>query len=193
MATSLSLLDKIKGDRSSERWHEFLECYSPMMDRWLRAHGIPEHDREEIVQDICAVMVRRLPDFERQREGSFRKWLRLTTVNCMRDFWKRSCKQARGNAESHVEDLINGLNDRSSSVSQLWEREHDQQLLAILLARIKPEFRSNTWSAFTMVALEQMAPEKVAENLGLTTNAVFVAKSKVMKRMREEGQGLLDP
>ncbi len=84
------------------------------------------------------------------------------------------------------------LADPASDLSHQWDQEHDQHVVQRLLALIKPEFSSNTWRTFELYGIEQVAPAEVAEQLGVSINVVFLAKSRVLKRMREIGHGLLD-
>jgi RNA polymerase sigma-70 factor (ECF subfamily) len=146
-----------------------------------------------VVQDVLAVVVRRLPQFQHnQRRGAFRCWLRTITVNCLRDFRRarRGKPQASGDADLH--EALAQLEDPSSDLSRLWDREHDLHVTRKLLEMIEPEFKPATWQAFRRVALEDVAAETVAAELGITTNAVFIAKSRVLARLRQEAEGLLD-
>jgi len=84
------------------------------------------------------------------------------------------------------------LEDLHSDLSQLWNREHDRHVSRRLLELIKPEFKSTTWQAFERLTIDGVTPADVAKELGISRNAVFIAKSRVMRRFRQEVQGLSD-
>jgi len=77
-------------------------------------------------------------------------------------------------------------------LSDLWNREHDEHVLRRLLELVEPEFTSPVWQAFRGVALEGKPAAEVAAELGATVNAVFLAKSRVLRRLRQEARGLVD-
>jgi RNA polymerase sigma-70 factor (ECF subfamily) len=88
--------------------------------------------------------------------------------------------------------LIADLQDPQSELSQQWDREHDRFVMKKLLDDLKAEFEPKTWLAFQRFALEQVPAAKVAAELEISANAVFIAKSRVLARLRVESQGILD-
>jgi RNA polymerase sigma-70 factor (ECF subfamily) len=88
--------------------------------------------------------------------------------------------------------VLEQLEDPNSALSQLWDREHDQHVTRRLLELIEPEFSATTWQAFRRVVLEGAKAAEVAAELGITANAVWIAKSRVLARLREELRGLTD-
>jgi RNA polymerase sigma factor (sigma-70 family) len=187
------LLDTLKASPNDEAWHRLVTIYSPLIRGWLRRYSTAEHELDDLVQEVLTVVVRRIPEFERQpRTGAFRCWLRTITVNCLRDFWrsKRIRPQAIGNSD--FQQTLNQLADSASGLSKVWDEEHDRHVTERLLEMIKPDFNEKTWRAFKRVAIEDRRASDVAEELGMTVNAVFIAKSRVLSRLRQEGRGLLD-
>ena len=189
--TSASLLDRLRQSDQPQAWHCLVDVYAPMIRRWLSRYGVREHDADDIMQEVLTVLIRRVPEFERERTGSFRRWLRTITVNCLRDYAKRHFKHtATGGSEFAA--MVEQLADDQSGQSQIWEQEHQQHLIDWLLERIRPEFQETTWLAFHSVAIEGKPAKVVAEQCGITTNAVFIAKSRVLSRLRQEGAGLIE-
>ena len=82
--------------------------------------------------------------------------------------------------------------DPASDPDTRWEQEHDQFLIRRALELMKPEFMSSTWQAFRRQVLEEAKPAEVAKELGLSVNAVVLAKFRVMKRLRQHLEGLID-
>lgn len=191
--TSASLLNRLRLDPDASAWQRLVDLYTPLIRNWLRRHTLQHQDVDDLVQDVLAVVVRKIPEFKKEpRVGAFRRWLRTITVNCLRDFWRANRFKPIATGESDFGQVLDQLEDPESGLSQIWDREHDEHVTRRLLEMIKPRFEAKTWQAFQRVALEGAAVDAVVEELGITANAVFIAKSRVLKLLREEGQGLLD-
>jgi RNA polymerase sigma-70 factor (ECF subfamily) len=191
--TSASLLDRLRKAPGSSEWQRFVDLYSPLIRGWLRRHSLAPHDSDDVVQEVMTVIVRKLPAFQKEpRTGAFRGWLRSITVNCVREFWHRRCGKAGTVASADVDKVLNELEDPASDLSGLWDREHDRHVMQQLLEMIRPNFEANTWKAFCRVALDGLSATETAAELGMTVNAVFIAKSRVMTQLRQEAQGLVD-
>jgi RNA polymerase sigma-70 factor (ECF subfamily) len=191
--TSTSLLDRLRLQPDAEAWQRLVELYTPLIRGWLRRHGRLDQDADDLVQEVLAVVVRKLPDFRREpRTGAFRRWLRTITVNCLRDFWRARRARPVATGDSAFLEMLHQLEDPDSALSRLWDREHDHHVTHRLLQLIQPKFEPSTWRAFQRVALEGAAAEVVAAELGISVNAVFIAKSRVLTRLRQEGEGLID-
>jgi RNA polymerase sigma-70 factor (ECF subfamily) len=191
--TSASLLERLRDGADSESWDRLVSLYTPLIRGWLARHGLPRQDADDVTQNVLAVLVRRLPDFERQpRAGAFRRWLRTITVNCLRDFWRAEKHRPRAGLGDEVNDLLEQLADPESGLSRQWDQEHDRHVTNQLLEQIRHRFEPTTWEAFRRVALLGQAPADVAAELGVTVNAVFISRSRVLSRLREEGAGLID-
>ena len=141
---------------------------------------------------MLAVLVRELPHFERRGPGAFRSWLRAITANRLRNFWRArlSRPEAAGGIDLGV--VLEQVQDPRSELSRLWDREHDQYVVRRALELIEPEFAASTWRAFRRVMVDGAAVEAVAAELGLSANAIFIAKSRVLSRVRQVIRGLVD-
>jgi RNA polymerase sigma-70 factor (ECF subfamily) len=188
--TSVSLLDRLKLARpDASDWGRLEEIYLPLIQKWL--HRIPGLGSEvdDLAQDIFMVMIRELAGFKRQREGSFRAWLRKITVNRVRTYRKR-----RGRRPLVGLDPTDGYLDRlavDEGLSREWDNEHDRHVFEKLLTIVRPDFQPTTWKAFCRFAIEGRPAAEVAAELGLNVNAVLQAKSRILKRLREEAGELL--
>lgn len=191
--TSPSLLDRLRNPADAAAWQRLVDLYTPLIRGWLRRHARLDHDADDVVQEVLSVVVRKLPQFRRQpRTGAFRRWLYSITVNCLRDFWRRRRIQPRGAGDSDVASLLEQMEDPNGGLSQVWDREHDRHITHRLLEQIRPHFEAKTWRVFQRLALDGASPDDVAAELGLSVNAVFIAKSRVLARLRQEGAELLD-
>jgi RNA polymerase sigma-70 factor (ECF subfamily) len=132
-------------------------------------------------------VVEKFPAFEHAgRPGAFRAWLRGISANRLRMYWR---SRGRPNAFD-PEPILQQLEDPHSELSRQWDREHDAHVTQRLLQLLEPEFKPATWQAFQRL-LDGASAEAVAADLGLTVNAVCIAKSRVLRRLREELAGLV--
>lgn len=197
--TSLSLLERLQ-DRSrpdNESWAKMVEVYSPLIRSWLKRSGLEGQDADDVVQEVLSVVFRRLPDFQRnERTGSFRAWLRTIAVNCLKDFWRARRRRKKGaglgSGTDEVQQMLEQLSDPASALSEVWNLEHDRHITQYLMQLIQPEFSEKNWEAFQRVAVRGEPAKAVAEDLEMTLNAVYIARSRVLTRLREEGRGIVD-
>lgn len=188
--TSLSLLQSLARDDSTS-WDRLVELYAPLLRRWLSGRAT-QQDLDDLIQDVLLVVVRRLPEFQRNtRTGAFRCWLRTIAVNCLRDHYRSQQKRPRATGDSDFLQMLQQLEDSNSSMSRLWEAEHDQHVTEHLLKQIEPQFEANTWRAFCRVARDGIPAVQVAQELGITENAVYIAKSRVLSKLRQLANGIL--
>jgi RNA polymerase sigma-70 factor (ECF subfamily) len=138
-------------------------------------------------------MFREIGSFERQREGSFRTWLRRVTVNRVREYWRKKARRPIvGFDGSATEDFLGRLEDPASELVSQWDREHDKEVFDRLLAAVRGDFQPETWEAFRRFTLDGLPAVQVAAAMGITQNAVLLAKSRVLRRLRDEAGILLD-
>jgi RNA polymerase sigma-70 factor (ECF subfamily) len=154
---------------------------------WAHAAGLRDADAADLVQDVFVVLLRKLPEFEYDRSGSFRAWLRTVTLNKWRDHVRsRASQPAAVSAET-----LNELPEPGDG-GVFSEIEYRRHLLHRLLELIRPEFQEKTWQAFREHTLEGRPAAAVGADLGMTEGAVYSARFRVMVRLRAELAGLLD-
>ncbi len=190
--TSATLLNRLRQPGDDSAWKTLLDLYTPLLTSWLRRYSLQTSDVDDLVQEVLAVVVRELPRFEHNRQtGAFRSWLRNILVNRLREFWRdRRYRPTAGGSE--VEALLEQLAKPDSDLSRLFDREHDQHVARRLLQLAEPQFTSGTWLAFRRHVLEGLPAEQVAAESGMSVNAVCIAKSRVLQRLRQESRELLD-
>ena len=192
-ATPRSLLERLRQQPDDESWKCLVDLYTPLLLRWLHQAGVNGSDAEDLLQEVFVVVLREMSSFEHnQRRGAFRCWLRAIIVNRVRGHWntKRTTLAFVNSAE--VLPALEVLEDPASDLNQLWDREHDAFLARRVLQLIEKDFTSSTWQAFRRVVLDGARPSEVAVELSLSVNAVLLAKSRVLRRARQEIDGLID-
>jgi RNA polymerase sigma-70 factor (ECF subfamily) len=191
--TSATLLERLRDRADAEAWQRLVDLYSPLLSAWLRRHSLQDADVDDLVQEVLTTVAREAVRFEHSgRPGAFRHWLRNILANRLREFWRARRLRPMVTGDSDFVALLDQLEDPDSGISRLWDQEHDQHIVRRLLAMIEPQFAPSTWQAFRRVVLEGGQPDAVAAELGLTVNAVFIAKSRVLQRLRQEAGAFLD-
>jgi RNA polymerase sigma-70 factor (ECF subfamily) len=191
--TSLSLLERLRRQPTAPDWERLDGVCRPLVLRWLaRVPGLQD-EAADVAQEVMLVVVREVGRFERRREGSFRAWLRAVTVNQVRSYWRaRRRRPLAGLGPDETEGFLARLEDPASALSRQWDAEHDQVVFDRLLEVVRPDFSEQTWEAFRRFAVEARPAAAVAAELGVSENAVLLAKSRVLRRLREEAGGLID-
>jgi RNA polymerase sigma-70 factor (ECF subfamily) len=188
--TSHSLLEGARDPGDAASWRKLTDLYSPLIRRWVRPYVAQAADADDVIQDVLTMLVRELPCFEHNgRPGAFRAWLKAMTVNRLREHWRRRQVASGGDA---VTDQLHQLEDPNSDLSRSWDEEHDRHVAQTLLESIRLEFQPATWRAFEAIVRDGRPTGEVAAELGLSVNAVLIAKSRVLKRLRQKGEGLID-
>jgi len=185
--TSVNLLRRLKTAEADPAWQRFTELYVPLIFYWARQHGLDSADASDLVQDVLSTLVEKLPKFEYDVQRRFRGWLHTITLNRARD-WQRKQKHQPGTGRS-------SFMERLPSVEQpdlFDETEYRAYLVERARRLIAAEFEPVTWEACWKYVTEDRSAEDVASELGLSANAVRVAKCRVLKRLREELAGLMD-
>jgi RNA polymerase sigma-70 factor (ECF subfamily) len=190
--TSLTLLQRVQGGGDEQAWPRLVSIYQPVLFGWLRRNGTPVQDAEDLVQEVLAVVIKELPRFVPQQTGSFRGWLRAILGNRLRIFWRQGRCRPLASGDSRLIDMAEACLDDQHVLSQEWDREHDRMVLARLLELIDKEFEPGTILAFRRTAVEGLGAEAVATELGISVAAVYIAKSRVLRRLRAEAADLID-
>ena len=160
---------------------------------WLRKYDVQESDTEDLIQEVLLAVSKDVGKFDHAGQpGAFRGWLKAILINRLRKFWRTRNRHPQARADSDIDARLAQLEDPSGEMSLIWNREHDQYVLGRLLALTEPNFAPNTWRAFWRVALDGEKPKAVAEEMGISLNAVCLAKSRVLRRLRRESEGLIE-
>ena len=191
--TSITLLQRLQHSTDPENWDRLMSLYRPLLTSWLRRYDVQASDSDDLMQEVLMAIAKDLPTFDHNgRTGAFRAWLRSIMVNRLRNFWRSRGRQLQAQGGSDVQLRLAQLDDPSSEMSQLWNQQHDLHVAQQLLQQVEPDFTAQTWAAFTRVAIDGQRADAVAVELGISTNAVFIAKSRVLTRLRREAAGLID-
>ncbi len=194
--TSTSLLIRLKAS-DQLAWERLVELYSQLVYLWCRSAGLQAADSADLGQEVFRAVARKIGDFRRERAGdSFRAWLRSITQNKIRDFYKKQGREAVAAGGSDAQQAMLQVPDRDvetgSSVYSAGEDGEARLLFRRAVELIQGEFADRTWEAFWRVTIEDQAPQVVAQDLSISVNAVYLARSRVIRRLRDEFEGLIE-
>lgn len=184
--TPASLLQRLRVPGDAAAWDRLVELYSPLLIAWGRGIGLQEADVADLVQEVFALLLRKLPQFEYDPGKSFRSWLRTVTVNKARDLLRQRAALPTEGHEGALEIAP------APDEEPFWESHYREHVVRRLLEVMQNEFESTTWRACWLCVSEARAAPDVAAELGISPGAVRVAKLRVLRRLRAEMDGLLD-
>jgi RNA polymerase sigma-70 factor (ECF subfamily) len=184
--TPPSLLERLHNSPEREAWQKFVAMYTPLLFAWATRLGLGGHDAADLVQDVFTVLVEELPRFRYDAGKSFRGWLKTILLNR----WRKD-QRRRAAAKVVADPDLTAL----AGVEDLPDFEDEEYRLYVArraLALMQAEFQPVTWKACWEFVVRDRPAAEVAAELGITTNAVYLAKGRVLRRLREELHGLLD-
>lgn len=185
--TSISLLERLRQPGEAEAWARLVELYTPLLYSWACRMGLQEQDAADLVQEVFMVLVQKLPEFVYDRQRSFRGWLRTILANKLRDRQRRAIAFPCGHEEGVLANRA-GPDDFEA----IWDAEYRQNLVARALELMQAEFQPTTWKACWEAVVSGRPTADIAADLGITVDAVYAAKSRVLRRLRQRLEGLLD-
>ena len=192
METSVSQLERLAGAPTDDDWRRLLDLYQPLLRTWMARAGVAASDVDDLAQDVLLVVFREIAGFERRGQGAFRAWLRTILAHRVRDYFRGQKYRPTATGDSDFLRGLDELESPESALSHLWDHEHDKHVAASLMRRVQGDFEPATWQAFRRHVLEGEPAAHVAVELGLSLNSVLLAKSRVLKRLREELAGLVE-
>jgi RNA polymerase sigma-70 factor (ECF subfamily) len=186
-ATSASLLLRIRDRGDHAAWSRFVEVYQPLIHGFARKHGLQEADAADLAQEVLRAVARSVGRLDYDpRRGSFRGWLFTVVRNQLRDFRDRQRRQVAGSGNSGVQQLLNEQPTPPGGPEEDWDREYERRLFTWAAEQVRPAVQPATWQAFWRTAVEGQSGQEVARALGMSVAAVYLAKSRVMARLKEE-------
>jgi RNA polymerase sigma-70 factor (ECF subfamily) len=189
--TSSTLLARIR-DKDQEAWGKFVHLYGPLVYGWCRRFGLQDADAADVGQDIFRTVAASIDGFHHDRQGdSFRGWLRAVTRTRVLDFLRRKARAAHGFGGSDAQAMWHELPDDPAD-SGSTDEDDKLSLARRAIDMVLENSKEETRQAFSRVVVEGQNPADVARDLGMTVNAVYLAKSHTLRRIREEFAQLVD-
>src|ERR1043166_2634684 len=180
-STSASLLERLRLPDASEAWHRFVRIYTPLLYYWARSAGLPTHDAADLAQEGLVVLLEKLPEFRYDSSKSFRGWLRTIALNK----WRERCRRFASQPDKGGDSGLSGVADNEPTRA-FEEAEYRGHLVRRAMKIMQAEFEATTWQACWEVIASGRSAADVAAGLGVSVDVVYSAKSRVLRRLREE-------
>ena len=188
--TRASLLVQIRDGANHGAWQEFMRLYGPIVYAFARKRGLQDADAADLMQDVMrsvAAAIGRL-DYDRS-QGTFRGWLFTITRNKVFSFLSARRIRPQATGDTSTTRLLAEQTDANDG-AEAWEVEYQRRLASLAMERIKGEFQETTWRAFWLSAVDGQAAVDAARQVGISTGAIYVAKSRVLARLKAEVEAI---
>ncbi len=188
--TRPSLLVRLRDPRDERAWAEFLEIYTPLVHRLARRKGLQDADAADLTQEVFRAVASAIDRWDPDpARGSFRGWLFRIARNLMVNFLIARDRHPRGSGDTDMRRLLESQPAPAGPESALFDEEYRRRVFRWAAEQVRAEFREPTWQAFWLTGVEGRPPKEVAEALGQSVGAVYIAKSRVMARLRPRDRG----
>lgn len=182
--TRPSLLLRLRDVDDAEAWSEFVRLYTPLVFGHCQRHGLQDADAADVAQEVMRVAAGAMPEFQYDAQrGKFRGWLLQTTRYRLHKFFARQQRSPQPASDSTIERFLDG--EPNPEEQTRWEEDYRQRLFDWAAEKARVEFQSTTWDAFWLTAVNSVSVKEVAGQLGISIGAVYIARSRVIARLRE--------
>jgi RNA polymerase sigma factor (sigma-70 family) len=191
--TRNTLIAKLHDPADAHAWREFLEIYEPLVYRLARNKGLQHADAQDVCQDVFRAVARAVDRWEPDAaRGAFRGWLYTIARNLCINFLTRRDRFVEGSGDCRTLDFLASIPASEPGASFAFDTEYRRRLFRWAAEQVKGEFTPNTWQAFWQTAVDERPATLVAAELGMTTGAVYIARSRVISRLRRRIEELGD-
>jgi RNA polymerase sigma-70 factor (ECF subfamily) len=188
-ATQPSLLIRLGDKQDTVAWGQFVEVYAPLVYGFARKHGMQDADAADLTQEVMRAVAGAISRLEYDpRRGTFRSWLFTVVRNKFRNYLSNKTRKQMTSGGSSIQELLEAQPDRVDALEEQWDHEYDQRVFSWAVDRVKGSFTDNTWQAFWQVSVEGKNARDVARDVGISVGAVYIAKSRVLARLKEQIQ-----
>ncbi len=189
--TSSSLLAGIQA-QDPAAWSRFVALYKPLILHWCRLQSIQLADAEDVAQEVFQSVSGAVDRFQRQSVGSLRSWLKTITRNSIASHFRRGERAATGAGGTSALEAIHAVPSPAAGEEPPADAEDERIVIRQAFEMVLSGFKDHTREAFWRVVVDKQSPEHVAQDLGIGVHLVYIAKSRVLKRLREEFAGVVD-
>ena len=187
--TRVSLILRVANREDVEAWRQFAEIYEPLVFRIAMVKGLQRADAEDLVQEVMSRVARSVGSWDPDpRKGSFRGWISTIARNLVIDFLRKNNRQPRTSDHSDIRRLIESTPVRDEA--EYFDKEYERQLFLNAAGHVRDTFSDNTWQAFWETAVRSQPIAEVAQRLAMSAGAVYVARSRVMAKLKAKVESI---
>jgi RNA polymerase sigma factor (sigma-70 family) len=187
--TRHTLLARLRAPGDEAAWHEFVGLYEPLVYRLARQRGLQDADAQDLCQEVFRTVAGAIGRWD-PALGSFRAWLLRIARNLLLNLLDRQKRHPRGSGDSDVQALLAEQPGPDPETTALFDAEYRRRLFEWAAEAVRPEFTLKTWEAFWQTAVAGRRAKGVADELGMTVGAVYIARSRVLARLRAQVEQL---
>lgn len=184
--TRQSLLARLRDPRDGDAWAEFVDIYTSFVYGFVRRRGLQSADASDVTQDVMRTVFSSLDGFQHeQRPGSFRSWLVTIARRRLSDFLSRQSRQVAGTGDTGMINKLSehpAIDDEDADLAL----EYQRCVFEWAARKIRNEFRNSTWRAFWRSYVDGDSCDAVARETGMSREAVYMARSRVLSRLRSK-------
>ena len=181
-----SLLVRMQSLHDEDAWREFVTIYRPLVYRLARQRGLQDADAEDLAQRVVIAVRRAIGNWDADpAKGRFRSWLAKIAQNAIINALTRRPPDAAAGGTT-IRELLDQQPEPDQHTQENLQREYRRSLFRWAAERIRLEFRNGTWDAFWLTTVDGMCVEEAGRALGKTVGAIYAARSRVMRRLKEE-------
>ena len=166
-------------------WETFVGLYTPLIFHWARKVGLKQADAADLVQEVFAIVFRKLPDLKYDRTGSFRGWLRTVTMNKFREQRRKKMLPTIAATDSVMDQLAS-----TPEAESTWDLDYGRILLRQAMEKMESDFEPVTWRALKSVMNQSSTVDQAAKQHDVSSWTIYSARSRLMRRLREQLDGL---
>ncbi len=184
-STRVSLLARLRDAGDHAAWSDFVSLYAPVIYRFARRHGLQDADAADLTQDVLRSVAGGIDRFDPDPErGRFRSWLFTLAHRRLYDLQLQQRREAPASGDPEVARLLDEQPDRAEE--QRWRQDLERELFRCAAEKVRPDFATTTWQAFWRTAVDGESGQQAAQALGLSVAAVYLARGRVMVRLKEQ-------
>jgi RNA polymerase sigma factor (sigma-70 family) len=182
--TQPSLLVRLRDAADAPAWSQFVDIYAPLVYDFARRRGLQDADAADLTQEVLAAVAQSVRRFDYDpRRGSFRGWLFTVVVNKFRTLRDRLYRNEHGSGDTTAQQLLQAV--PAATDNDEWDKEYQQRLFAWAAQQVEAAVEEKTWQAFWQTSVGGVRPRDAAKQLHLSVAAVYMAKSRVLARLKE--------
>lgn len=165
-------------------WLTFLDRYGPLLRGFCRRHDLGPAETDDVIQDVLLALTKALPGFTYDpARGKFRGYLKTVVLHAV---YRRICQKRADLPLDQVESAAHAQARTASgdpATEAMWEQEWRQHHLTRAMRTLDAEASPRDRAVFEAYALAGQPVEAVAGAHGLSTDAVYQIKSRLLKRL----------
>jgi len=189
--TRRSLVLRLRNAHDEAAWAAFVEIYEPLIYRLARNKGLQDADAQDLCQEVFRAVAGAIERWDPDpAKGKFRAWLFRIARNLLVNFLAGQRRSVRGSGSTSVQEMLEAAPARDAQAEAEFQAEFQRRAFRWAAAQVRTEFADSTWQAFWRTGVENRPIAGVAKELGLSVGAVYIARSRVLARLRERVEEL---